>query len=153
MVEGILEPVRKFRRSQHAFAPDIHDMQHLLVAYRANLNACVARRTRPRRLFAKRKIEQRPRTLFTRRETWESAVQLQAFIDENRRRAERLARISRRAYILTAITHDAAIRIQQARPSEFLQLRGTESFFIFKIHRLQHSRSFFPEREVDRSHE
>ena len=73
-----------------------------------------------------------------------------ALVDQDRRRAERLAGGRRGADVLAAVAHDAAIRIEQARPSEILQLRGTENFFLLEIHRLERAGIVLFQSQIDR---
>src|SRR4029434_7957270 len=99
------------RRSQHALAPHINNMEHLLVSHGAYLDAGVAGGAGPCRFFTERKVEQRSWALLPRRKTGKHLVQLLTLIDQNRRWAERFPGIRGRTNILAAIAHDAAIGI------------------------------------------
>src|SRR5439155_749625 len=96
MVKRVLQPVGEFRRRQHPFAPNVNNVKHLLISYGTNFDACITCRAGPGRLFIQGKVEQGPWTLLSRGKTREDGVQLEAFIDENRRRTERLPGVRRR---------------------------------------------------------
>ena len=153
---GLLQLPRKAVLGQRLVTPQVHDVEHRLVAHRADVDAGAAGRTRPHRGLADRVVQQR-RRLPALRHRRRLLVNRIALVDLQRRRRQLLARHVCRTHILAAVAHDAGVGIHQMRPGQLLQPGRPEGLdgLVLKVQRRQlpQRAPLRPRQKVDARHD
>ena len=142
---------------QHLVAPDVEDVEHGLIADRADLDTGAAACACPHRALVDGVVHQFGAVLAAAGEQVEMLADVIALVDFERGRGERLAGRIRRAGVLATIAHDAGEGIQDVLLAEVGQFGRPKLLdaFVIEVDRLERAEGLALgfDHEVERTHE
>ncbi len=100
---------------------DVHDVGHRFVADGTNAHAGITCRARPNRLPTDRVTYERLPVGAAASKAKKVFIKEVAFVDLQSRRGERPALGVGRAYVVTAVAHNAGVGVQQPRPRQIMK--------------------------------